>query len=263
MLLSSSQNWPVIVRDAATNTQVSDPDGDDVYDLGSFQPGQTRSLIVTLGIPAGTGGGTTDILTLAVPADHLVDPVTVRTTATGSDQIATDTPTDATQIPGATETPTADGSTTATPEASASATGTASPTATSATSLSISGSADFGNVDILGHVDPSVSGVTSTTDDQGATYIRSRAIRITVTSDTTWSVSCSLTGASSALTGDGLTWSVHKSGEWHTFADDGEGAICASGGPGSTTVVLDLSLRVNFGDPPDPLSGTIHISLKS
>jgi hypothetical protein len=127
-------------------------------------------------------------------------------------------------------------------------------------SITIAGDAAFGNVDMLGTVDPSISGLTSTTDQTGATYVKTGAATVTVASNTPWSLRCALLDWQGP---NGLSWRISGTDTWNTFATSEPGPICASGTANMespTVITIDLRLRVNAGDPAQPLAGTIRFS---
>ena len=128
--------------------------------------------------------------------------------------------------------------------------------------VDLAGSASFGAVNMLGQLDPSIPGLTSSEDAEGATYVRFGAIRITVTTNADWSLSCSLTGASPDLTerGSRLSWRLSGSEVWTPFTLGDEGPVCASGTAGTTVIELDLRMRVDLGDTAEQLAGTIRLS---
>ena len=128
--------------------------------------------------------------------------------------------------------------------------------------VDLSGSASFGTVNMLGTVDRSIPGLTSVPDSEGATYIRAKAVRIEVTSNAPWNLSCSLAGASTELTerGSGLAWRFSGTESWNQFARGEDGPICASGKAGTTVFELDLRMRVDLADTAETLRGTIHFS---
>ncbi|MDQ2683692.1 MAG: hypothetical protein M3Y37_09215, partial [Chloroflexota bacterium] len=128
--------------------------------------------------------------------------------------------------------------------------------------VDLAGSASFDAVDILGTLDSSIPGLSSAPDDTGATYVRSGAITITVTSNSPWTLSCSLAGASPDLTerGSRLSWRISGDESWTPFTLGESGPVCASGDAGTTTVVLDLRMRVDLRDTAEQLTGTIRFS---
>ena len=126
--------------------------------------------------------------------------------------------------------------------------------------VTIAGDAAFGTVDMLGTVDPSIPGLTSSTDQTGSTYIKTGAASVTVTSDAPWTLRCSLLDWQGPAV---LAWRISGTETWNTFATTEAGQICASGPATSgepVTVTFDLMLRVNAGDPAQSLAGTIRFS---
>lgn len=246
LTILSEHDWPVALSNGLTNQTIPpDPDDPHRFDLGAFVPDQAGLVLIQITPPDGIASGTTDFLIITATSASNPRPLHAWTTVL-----------DSTDLPPA-ATGTADSAGTATPSPTASATTTTS-------SLSIGGSGgSFGSVSALGRVDPTLTGITSETDAEGATYIRQSAVVLTIQADAPWTVSCALAGWDEHAGQSPLMWRVSGSDTWHTFVADGPEAICARGSAGTTVVSLDLALRVAISDPPTKLTGTIHISLNS
>lgn len=119
----------------------------------------------------------------------------------------------------------------------------------SVAALSVEGGATFGTVNVLGDIDPTTSGVTSTADDNGATYTQAGAVTLIVSGLAgPWSISCGALASSSA--GSASTspyeWRL-VGGGWQAFPNGDE--TCISG-DGPATVVIDIRLRIEWGGEP-------------
>lgn len=124
-------------------------------------------------------------------------------------------------------------------------------------SVELEGSAAFGSIDMLGTIDPSIPGLSSATDKTGATYVKPGAVLITVTSNAAWTLLCSQEGGPEL---SNLSWRIAGTDGWNRFATSEPGDICATGPTGTTVISLDLSMRVDAGDPAASLAGTIRFS---
>ena len=244
--ITSEHDWPLALTNGLTNQPVPASGNDSHrFDLGAFAPNEAGLILIKVTPPDGTTAGTTDFLIITASSATNPKPLHAWTTVLDSSDLP----------PTASATP--DPSGTATPSPTASATTTTS-------SLSIGGSGgSFGSVSALGRIDPNLSGISSETDADGATYIRTGAIVLTVQADGAWTVSCSLTGLDELAGQSPLMWRVSGTDAWHTFVADGPDTVCARGGAGTTVVSLDLALLVAISDTPTKLTGTIHISLNS
>jgi hypothetical protein len=138
--------------------------------------------------------------------------------------------------------------------------------------LSISTSTlGFGAVSPAGDLDPSISGITSTTDASGARYVRSASdgrgvVRVTVTSNGSWTGSCwaeeNAGTASDVRVADGrLEWSLTGSGAWSPLKTSPDQACFTSRPSGTTTYGFDYRLHVNWTDDPGSVSSLLHFSV--
>jgi hypothetical protein len=132
------------------------------------------------------------------------------------------------------------------------------------TSVEVSGNgASFGVVGPDGRIDPAVDGVTSNADQLGATYTKNGAIDLTVTSNGDWSISCGVAGIANggALGAARFEWRAGDDGVWTEFRPEGQSAICAQGGAGTTVIEIDLRMRVLWSDLPGDLGGNFIVIL--
>jgi hypothetical protein len=120
--------------------------------------------------------------------------------------------------------------------------------------------ASFGTVNMLGLTDAEVPGLSSTADSSGATYVKSKAVRIMIKSNTDWTLSCGIIGSTDLVTNSGLAWRAAGSSTWNPFETGGTDQVCARGSAGTTVIEIDLRLRVDLTDTAERLTGTLQFS---
>lgn len=122
----------------------------------------------------------------------------------------------------------------------------------------------FGEVSPDGHVDPGATGVTSTSDDQGAYYVMQGELLVTVTSNAAWNGYCrgqENTGSAGTLlvvNGD-LEWRLAGDSTWAAFLLDSESppydnSCFAARSTGDNPKDYDFRLRVDWADDPGTVS---------
>jgi hypothetical protein len=126
--------------------------------------------------------------------------------------------------------------------------------------LVVEGGANFGEVDVFGSVDPTAPGLSSVVDDDGATYTVAGAATLTVTgSGGDWEITCSALGsAAGGQPGRPLEWRTADAA-WQQFTPTDQ--VCLRG-TGPATIVLDLRMRVGWGDPIGTNSVSITFALE-
>ncbi len=151
------------------------------------------------------------------------------------------------------------------------ATSSPTPTATATTEPKViirmeSADVDFGQVSASGAIDPSVRGVKSIARDNGAWYVKERAIRISVNSTGPWSGGCwsSVQGTDGSGSEGGLAWRLSGTTNWTPFASTSpKGDSCFDHGkPGITTFEYDLRLWVSNEDQPRSFKADISFEVK-
>lgn len=215
--VASSLGWVTDVLGGDGNTSLPDSDHDGTPDTGVLMPGQSKEIAVRLRVPEGSGRGTTNVTTV--------------TAASSAD-------------------PSGDG------------TATVSDTTTVNGIITVSVSTrnvTFGDISPLGAVPSGSSGLTSDADEQGAYYTKSPAVRVTVNSNAPWTGSLSAQendGSSRAISvADGdLKWRLQGSANWNVFTSGSSGM---SGADGTSDLVYDYQLRVQWDDDPGSFSSVV------
>ncbi|MGH2559049.1 MAG: hypothetical protein ACRDJH_08290 [Thermomicrobiales bacterium] len=111
----------------------------------------------------------------------------------------------------------------------------------------------FGTVSADGGVDPVVPGIVSYPDEGGAYYVKTNAVRVTVTGDGPWTGVCSATengGSASGISvaGGDLAWRLAGTEQWTSFAVGGASVCFTGDGGDAQTYLFDLRLRVEAAD---------------
>ncbi|MDI7275507.1 MAG: hypothetical protein QME94_05980, partial [Anaerolineae bacterium] len=219
----SSLGWPVALFEADGVTPLTDHNADGIPDTGKMWDDTPVTIVVKVTVPPGTPGGTADMLVVTAQSGRNPLPQNA------------DTATDTTIVSGA-------------------------PTL----SISVSASAvTFGAVGPDGEVDPGVSGVSSTVDDQGADYVIDAAdgqgaAEVTVTSSVPWTGYCRAsenagTATSVTIADQRLAWRLDGAAGWTAFTTAVEsppyGNNCfPSRIVGSNTYLYDYRLRILWSD---------------
>jgi hypothetical protein len=128
------------------------------------------------------------------------------------------------------------------------------------------GSVDFGSVAPTGEVDPGVSGVTSTVDDQGAYYVKAGALRASITAGGPWRGSWQAAenvGSSSTLRIDRgvLEWRLSGSDQWTPFSGSPRVWPFANPAAAGADYSFDFRLRVLWTDDPGTFDAPITVSV--
>ncbi|MHB0870411.1 MAG: hypothetical protein ACYC5J_13315 [Chloroflexota bacterium] len=121
----------------------------------------------------------------------------------------------------------------------------------------------FGLVSPVGEVDPVVGGLTSSTDEQGAYYVKQGALRVEVSSNGPWNGSWQAAenrgSAASLRVADGdLEWRV-DGGEWTAFITANQSWPFANPASGSGSYSFDYRLRVLWADDPGGFDSAISV----
>jgi hypothetical protein len=229
VLAVSAHGWTITLLQSDGVTPLVDTNGDGFVDTGKLASGAGRTIVVKVDVPSSAALATTDKLVVTAWSTGVRG-------KSGADQ-ATDTTTVASSV-----------------------------------KLSISTSTlAFGAVSPGGDVDPSAANVSSVPDPSGASYVRGAAdghgaVRVTVTSNGTWTGSCwadenSGTASSVRVSEGRLQWSLTGSGTWAPVQTQADPACFTTRPVGSTTYGFDYRLRFNWTDDPGTVSTALHFSV--
>lgn len=113
----------------------------------------------------------------------------------------------------------------------------------------------FGKVSATGELDPAIAGLSSETDEHGASYVLADAVVVTVTAGVPWTGACEAqenagTATTVAVSAGRLEWRLAGTTTWTPFSPSGLDSGCfPSPDLGTRTFVYDLRLRVDADDP--------------
>lgn len=254
LTLNSSAAWVITVTDESSGSQLASGQKRVSFSLPVLQPGETRTLVIRLSVPASAEPGEIDYLSARpVGQDGVVVSTTVATNPS-DEPVDPETPVDPDH-----PTP-ADNPDTPTPQPVTTATsvpGDDPDQAEPARTLTIGGhGGSFGTMSILGVVDSTIPGLTSSADASGATYIKTGAVIVTIESDTPWVLFCTARGDAPQL-----TWRITGGETWSRFGSSAKPVVCARGEAGTTEMTFDLSLRIAIGGETGNLESTIAFTL--
>jgi hypothetical protein len=126
----------------------------------------------------------------------------------------------------------------------------------------------FGKISATGKLDPSITGLSSSTDDRGAFYVLSGAVAMTVSAGIPWTGACEAqenagTAATVAIAAGRLEWRLVGTTTWTSFPPSISDTSCfPSPDVGTRTFGYDLRLRVETDDPPGSFSTVIVFTVE-